>query len=128
MVEIEDDICAGVSFHLQDMEASVVAVVAIVTVRAGRRRSGERNSGGCHNECEHRAECERSTHESSLRSGCWVGSARATSPRAPLRRQAGTESSPGTWCKRSALKSSVKTSAAQAAWSSGTSSLISLSV
>ena len=38
------------------------------------------------------------------------------------------ESSPGTWCKRGALTSSVRTLAAQAAWSSGTSCLISLSM
>jgi hypothetical protein len=38
------------------------------------------------------------------------------------------QSSPGTWCRRSALRSSVTSLAAQAAWSSGTSSLISLSV
>jgi hypothetical protein len=38
------------------------------------------------------------------------------------------ESSPGTWCRSAALRSSVRTLAAQAAWSSDTSSLISLSV
>jgi hypothetical protein len=36
------------------------------------------------------------------------------------------ESSPGTWCNRSAFTSSVRTWAAQAGWSSGTSSLFSL--
>jgi len=34
-----------------------------------------------------------------------------------------TESSPGTWCRSSAFISSVRTSAAQAAWSCGTSYL-----
>jgi hypothetical protein len=38
------------------------------------------------------------------------------------------KSSPGTSCRRSAPRSSVSMSAAQAAWSSGTSSLISVSV
>jgi hypothetical protein len=38
------------------------------------------------------------------------------------------ESSPGKWCKRSSLISSGKWWAAQAGWSAGTSSLISLSV
>ena len=38
------------------------------------------------------------------------------------------ESSPGTWCKSSAPRSSVRLAAAQAAWSWATSSLISLSV
>jgi len=38
------------------------------------------------------------------------------------------KSSPGTWCKSSALRSSVRTWAAQAGWSSGTSSLISVFV
>jgi hypothetical protein len=46
----------------------------------------------------------------------------------PERRRRAAESSPGTWCRSSAPPSSVKTMAAQAAWSWATSSLISLSV
>src|SRR5215207_948203 len=41
---------------------------------------------------------------------------------------ASSQSSPGTWCRSSALRSSVKTLAAQAAWSCATCSLISLSM
>jgi hypothetical protein len=39
---------------------------------------------------------------------------------------ASVESSPGRWCRSSTLRSSVNALAAQAGWSSGTSSLMSL--
>src|SRR4051794_8271209 len=74
MVEIEDDICPCVSFHLEDMDPwSVPAIVVVSVVAARRRGAGESHPRRCDQECEHRAQCECPTHESSFRSGQWFG-------------------------------------------------------
>ena len=77
MVEVEHDIGRGLSFHPQDMEASVVAAFPVMAVAAGRRRRrSQRDPRSCHQECEHRAEYECPTHGKLLLSGQKVGARR----------------------------------------------------
>ena len=62
----------------------------------------------------------RDSHPQATTSFSWIRSLQTTTSNAGR--------TPVTWCKSSALRSSVKTSAAQAAWSCATSSLIFLSM
>ena len=91
-IEVKDGLRPRGSFHVQDVEASVVAAPTPGMVAAARRRRRHTDARRCHHQCERGAECKCPSHDKrsfdpagEVEGGTRIGGERAHARRVTVR-------------------------------------------